>query len=119
MVDHVIVLLLISGSAFAKQKEVDKFFELFESGKIAEAVDSIYSTNKWIQQKSDDIHNVKTQLQNLQSLVGDYHGKVKLGEEDIEDRLAHITYLTLFERQPVRLEFVFYRPQDEWLIYSF
>lgn len=111
--------LIMSKSSLAYQVEIDKFFTLYESGKSIEAVDSIYSTNKWIRQKSDDIHNVKTQLQNLQSLVGKYQGKVMLGAEDIEDRLTHVTYLALFERQPVRLEFVFYRPQDDWIIYSF
>jgi hypothetical protein len=25
----------------------------------------------------------------------------------------------MFERQPVRLEFVFYRPKDKWIIYSY
>ncbi len=115
----ILSLLILSKSTFAYQGEIDNFFKLYESGKSLEAVDSIYSTNKWISQKSDDVHNVKTQLQNLQSLVGKYQGKVLLGEEDIADRLTHVTYLALFERQPVRLEFVFYRPQEEWIIYSF
>jgi hypothetical protein len=114
-----VVLFLISIQASAHQSEIDKFFKLYESGKIIEAVDSIYSTNKWIDRKSDDIHNLKTQLQNLTGLVGEYHGKVKLGTSDIEDRLVHVTYLALYERQPVRLEFLFYRSKDKWAIYSF
>ncbi|GAA0859654.1 hypothetical protein [Aliiglaciecola litoralis] len=114
-----ILLLLTSFNSFAYQKEIDKFFQLYEAGKVTDAVDSIYSTNKWILQKTDDIQNVKTQLQSLQSLVGEYHGKVKLGSEDLKDRLVYVSYLTMFERQPVRLEFVFYRPKEDWVIYSF
>ena len=113
------ILFLFSFESFAYQKEIDKFFKLYEEGKIVEAVDSIYSTNKWMGNKSDEIQNVKTQMQNLQNLVGEYHGKVKLGEESLEDRLTYISYLTMFERQPVRLEFVFYRPKDKWIIYSY
>jgi soluble cytochrome b562 len=113
------ILFLVSFESFAYQKEIDKFFKLYEEGKIVEAVDSIYSTNKWMGNKSDEIQNVKTQMQNLQTLVGEYHGKVKLGEESLEDRLTYISYLTMFERQPVRLEFVFYRPKDKWIIYSY
>ncbi|SEB08190.1 hypothetical protein [Marinobacterium iners] len=113
------ILFLVSFESFAYQKEIDKFFKLYEEGRIVEAVDSIYSTNKWMSNKSDEIQNVKTQMQNLQTLVGEYHGKVKLGEESLEDRLTYISYLTMFERQPVRLEFVFYRPKDKWIIYSY
>lgn len=114
-----LLLLLASFDSFAYQKEIDKFFQLYEAGKVTESVDSIYSTNKWMVKKADDIHNVKTQLQNLNSLVGEYQGKVKLGTEDLEGRLVYVSYMALFERQPVRLEFVFYRPQDDWIIYSF
>lgn len=111
--------LLFSTNVFAYQSEIDRFFELYESGQKEQAVDSIYSTNKWMSQKQDDIHNVKTQLINLGEIVGRYYGKVELGASDIKDRLVHVTYMALFERQPVRLEFVFYRPGEDWIIYSF
>ncbi|MEG3767766.1 hypothetical protein [Alteromonas sp. 14N.309.X.WAT.G.H12] len=114
-----ILLFIFSQHVFAYQDEIDKFFSLYESDKVAEAVDAIYSTNKWVIRKADDVQNVKTQLQNLPQLVGTYHGKVKLGNADIEDRLMYVSYLALYERQPVRFEFVFYRPENDWVIYSF
>ena len=51
--------------------------------------------------------------------MGDYHGKVKLGEHEVADRLVYVSYMVLYERQPVRLEFMFYRPVNDWIIYSF
>ncbi|CAM4294138.1 hypothetical protein [Alteromonas australica] len=114
-----LLLLSFSHSSFAFEDEIETFFSLYEAGKFNEAVDAIYSTNKWMDQKSDDIHNVKIQLQNLNSLVGDYHGKVKLGEHEVADRLVYVSYMVLYERQPVRLEFMFYRPVNDWIIYSF
>jgi hypothetical protein len=114
-----VCLLAFSQASLAYQKEIDKFFSLYESGQVLEAVDSIYSSNKWILQKKDEVQNVKSQLQNLTSLVGEFHSKVKLGEEHIAERLYHISYLALYERQPVRLEFVFYKPKENWVIYSF
>ncbi|MEZ9233865.1 hypothetical protein AB4259_22705 [Vibrio amylolyticus] len=112
-------LLLLSHPTFAFQKEIDKFFELYESGKPIDAVDSIYSSNKWTAHKTDDLHTVKTQLQNLTSLVGEYHGKVKIGEYHVAERLYHISYLALYDRQPVRLEFVFYKPKNNWVLNGF
>ncbi|MBT1064463.1 hypothetical protein KJY73_12815 [Bowmanella sp. Y26] len=114
-----IFFLLTSFSSLSYEKEIDKFFHLYESGKVTEAVDSIYSTNKWVNNKADDVQKVKNQLQNLKNLVGKYHGKVKFGTENLEGRLVYISYLAMFERQPVRLEFVFYRPKEAWVIYSF
>ena len=38
---------------------------------------------------------------------------------DVRGRFVHVTYLALYDRQPVRMEFQFYRPKDEWIIYSF
>lgn len=113
------IFLCFANSAFAYEAEVEKFFSLYEAGKTTEAVDAIYGSNKWMTQKADAIHNVKTQLQNLTSLVGEYQGKIKLGEKDLEDRLVYVSYLVLYDRQPVRLEFVFYRPKEDWIIYSF
>lgn len=114
-----LLLVCFSHTSFAFEGEIDKFFSLYEAGKFNEAVDAIYATNKWMDQKSDDIHNVKVQLQNLNSLVGDYHGKVKLGEHGLTDRLVYVSYMVLYERQPVRMEFMFYRPVNDWIIYSF
>lgn len=113
------LLIVLSLESIANDDEIDKFFKLYDSGKVAEAVDSIYSTNKWIDGKSDDIEKVKSQLSNFGSLVGEYYGKEKLGSSEVNGRLKYVSYLALFERQPVRLEFVFYKPKKEWIIYSF
>ncbi|MFT6087362.1 MAG: hypothetical protein ACJAWT_000778 [Glaciecola sp.] len=112
-------LCLVSFNTLSYEGELDKFFNLYEAGKIIEAVDSIYSSNRWIDRKSDDIEKLKAQFVGVSSLVGEYHGKTLLGKKDINERLISVTYMALYERQPVRLEFVFYRPKDKWVIYSF
>lgn len=113
------LLIVLSLESMANDKEIEKFFKLYDSGKISEAVDSIYSTNKWIDRKSDDIEKMKSQLSNLGSLIGEYYGREELGNSEVNGRLMYVSYLALFERQPVRLEFVFYKPNKEWIIYSF
>ena len=116
------ICLQLDSAAFGVDYTVnclnDKFFNLYEAGKIIEAVDSIYSSNRWIDRKSDDIEKLKAQFVGVSSLVGEYHGKTLLGKKDINERLISVTYMALYERQPVRLEFVFYRPKDKWVIYS-
>jgi hypothetical protein len=114
-------LFTLSSAALAAgyQDEIDRFFSLYEQGKASEAVDSIYSTNPWVSQAKDQVENVRTQLTGIGRLVGGYQGKQKIGEHNIGDRFTHVTYLSLYERQPVRFEFQFYRPQDKWIVYSF
>ena len=115
------VLLVLSTGAFAAgyQDEIDKFFDLYAQGKQSEAVDSIYSTNPWVSQAKDQVENVRTQLLGIARLVGDYQGHQKIGEQNVGERFTHVTYLALYDRQPVRFEFQFYRPKDKWIVYSF
>ncbi len=115
------LLLILSAPVFAGDydAEIQKFFSLYESGKKVEAVDSIYSTNPWMSSAADSIQNIKTQLQGIEKLVGDYNGKEFVDELNVKDRFVHVTYLALYDRQPVRMEFQFYKPKSDWIIYSF
>lgn len=101
------------------QNEIDEFFSLFESGKKSEAVDRVYRTNPWVSQSADSVAQVKTQINSLNQLAGKYLGKELIGENNIKDRFVQVTYIALYERQPFRLEFQFYRPKNNWILYSF
>lgn len=117
------IIMLISfpfhANAADYNSEIAKFFALYESGKKIEAIDTLYSTNPWMSSASDAIQNIKTQLQGIEKLVGNYNGKELLGEHNIKNRFVHVTYIALYDRQPVRMEFQFYRPKSDWIIYSF
>jgi len=118
-----IFIMLMSFPCFANagdyNTEIAKFFNLYESGKKIEAIDTLYSTNPWMSKASDAIQNIKTQLQGIEKIVGNYNGKELLGENNIKNRFVHVTYIALYDRQPVRMEFQFYRPKNDWIIYSF
>lgn len=98
---------------------IQKFFKQFEGGKVNEAIDELYSTNKWIDQQRDMVQNIKTQFAGVVPLVGQYRGRELIGTATIGGRLVHVTYLMLYDRQPLRFEFQFYKPKDAWIIYSF
>lgn len=115
-------IFMVPALSFAAQNyqdEIDAFFKLYESGKRIEAVDRIYSTNKWAAASQDAIHNIKTQLENIEQILGKYNGKEKIGELNVGGRFVHVTHMVLYDRQPLRMEFQFYRPQNDWIIYSF
>lgn len=106
-------------SAADYQAEVDQFFRLYAAGKQAEALESIYAASPWIDTSSDAVQNLRNQLLGAQRLVGAYHGNVEIGKTEVAGRFVHLTYLALHDRQPLRMEFQFYRPEAEWRIHSF
>ena len=117
-----LLTLCLSASAFADDgydTEIEKFFSLYEKGEINRAIDSIYSTNRWIDSSSDAVMNVKGQFSSMSQVVGAYLGKERVGVHSYAERLLLVTYLVLYERQPIRLEFMFYRPKNAWIIYRF
>lgn len=112
-------LFLSSAAGAGYQTEIDQFFERFGNGEVAEAVDGVYGSNPWIDLNGDAVKNVRNQLLNINSLVGGFNGQVMLNETLVKDVYAHVTYLALFDRQPVRMEFQYYKPKDRWMVFSF
>ena len=116
-----ILIMFLSASLLLADysAEVEKFFQVYASQRYAEALESIYSTNRWISSSPDTVRNLQNQLTGVQGLVGRYYGEEFLGAVSIADRFVHLTYLALHDRQPLRMEFQFYKPDNEWKIYSF
>lgn len=115
------ILFTTSFNLFAAdyQQEIDKFFKLYQAGKITEAIDSVYSTNEYVSAIPDQIKNVKTQLSALEGLVGQVHHISKLDTFLVGDAFVYVTYLATYDRQPVRYEFQFFKVKEGWRIYSF
>lgn len=113
------ILFSVSSLAADYQSEIDEFFKLYQSGKVDEAVDSIYRTNKYVSSIPDQIQRVKTQLNALGGLVGDINHIGKIDTYTVGDNLVHVTYLATYDRQPVRYEFQFFKVKSGWRIYSF
>lgn len=114
-------ILTTTSTAFASDyKEIlDDFFSHYEKNEIEEAFDGLYATNKWIDSQSDNIKGLKSEIKSMQSMVGEYLGKKKIGEKIYEDFLAHFTYAVLYQRQPVTMDFTFYNSGDKWMIYNY
>jgi hypothetical protein len=69
--------------------------------------------------KTDDIAKVRSNLIGLNNLVGKYLGNEFLIEKTISSRFIRVEYIVYFERQPFRFYFVFYKPENEWIIHKF
>ncbi|TLU65328.1 hypothetical protein FE810_08555 [Thalassotalea litorea] len=112
-------LLSFTVNASGYQSEIDEFFSLYKQGQINQAVDSIYKTNPYITSIPDQVKNVKTQLGAVEGLVGAMHAIELIDAYEVGENLVHVTYMGIYERQPIRFEFQFFKLKEGWRIFSF
>ncbi|BAJ03047.1 hypothetical protein SHVI106290_04180 [Shewanella violacea] len=112
-------LLSFNSMAYDYQTEIDEFFELYQIGRINEAVDSIYKSNEYVSSIPDQIIKVKNQLTSLKGLMGNVNNIGKLDTYTVGEYFVHITYIVTYDRQPLRYEFQFFKVKEGWRIYSF
>lgn len=115
------LLLIISMPAKAQDgiELLDQFFEQYETKGISVAIDSLFSTNKWLESKIDVVSNVKSQLAGSVGLMGDYQGKELIEAKMAADCLMKYTYIVKYERQPLRFVFTLYKSKDKWIMLNF
>lgn len=52
-------------------------------------------------------------------MSGNYRGSALILKKVLGERLVYMYYLVAYDRQPLKFEFVFYRPGDKWVVQSF
>ena len=118
-----IVTIIICLNAHAQldpTEIIDKFFENYEKKGSDLAMDELYATNPWTTRIQDAIDNAKNQIKRFdEDLVGPYYGYEHLVTKKLGDSYILHSYFLKFDRQFLRLTFQFYKPQDEWRLFSF
>lgn len=116
-----LIAFLITTTITFGQKEIDvmtdKFIKMYEKDTDA-AFDYIFGTNKWMGKTNEGVLNVKSQIRDYSTLMGDYVGFEKIREKSLGDRLKLSVYLVHYERQPLRFIFKFYKSKDEWVLFN-
>jgi hypothetical protein len=99
---------------------ITTFFEKFKDSSSTIALDYLYGKNQWVNKVSDDIMNVKKQVGSLtEDYVGKYYGYEEILEKKLSDSFILKSYLVKYGRQPFRFTFQFYKPDKEWMVFSF
>jgi len=117
-----ITLVCCSFTGFAQndpQKMIDEFFNRYKSKSPTDAVDYIFSTNKWMVNSKDQIENIKFKLNGSLKLLGDYYGYDLIAKKTVGDHLSLYAFMVRYDRQPLRFSFFFYRANDQWSLYNF
>jgi hypothetical protein len=99
------------------QKIVDEFFKTYKRKGHAEAIYDLLGTNTWNAGKSAE--NVSAKLTDLMDQIGEYYGYEKINESTYGTSVIQYTYLVKYERQPIKFQFRFYRPDKKWKTQGF
>lgn len=119
-----LTLALISAMQSFSQGSTDEMVEIFftkyKNDGSTSALNYVYSKNEWISQSSDDVINLKNQMNSLtEDFVGKYYGYELILEKRLSDSYVLKSYLVKYGRQPLRFTFQFYKPDKEWIFHGF
>jgi len=98
------------------EKMTNMFFKLYTSEGADAALDYILSTNQWV---SEEANELKSSFQNLITQLGTYQGNELIVKRSIGENYILWSYMIRYDRQPLRLQFVFYRPSNKWQLQNF
>lgn len=118
----IVLLISTSGSLFAQsspQELIDTFFATYEKD-AGKAVKELYATNKWTERVKDDIDKVIGTVNGFtESYMGKYYGYEIITKKKFAESFELYSYLIKYDRQPIRFIFKFYKPNDNWVLYSY
>ena len=116
-----IFLVLFSINTVAQETPemlIEEFATNLSEVSTDSAVSQLFSTNQWMSRNLDAIDQLSRQLSNMLPLLGNFVGKELITKKQAGESLVLYSYMFKYERQPIRFNFVFYKPTDEWVIYK-
>ena len=101
------------------QKIIDQFFNLYKSKSANEAVDYIFSTNRWLNDSKDQTESVKVKLNGVLKQLGNYNGYNLITKKTVGEHFSLYTFIVRYDRQPIRFSLIFYKPNSQWQLQNF
>ena len=115
-----ILLLLLPVTSFAyegsPEEQVASFFNDLSTGKSAEAVDNLYSSNPAFKEKIQQLTVLKQKLPMIDILYGKSLGQESCIVEHPTPSVTRIVMVDKHEKHPIVWEFYFYKPHDKWIV---
>ena len=97
---------------------IDTFFKKYKFDGTSAAIDFLFGTNKYFTNTAG-IGQLKAKLDSLRQGIGMYLGKDLISQKNASNSLYFYSYLVKHEVQPLRFTFIFYKPQNDWVLYRF
>ncbi|MCX7953685.1 MAG: hypothetical protein N3A01_00680 [Bacteroidales bacterium] len=119
-VSFIITLLLgtiiKSKSQQTPEMVADSFFYYFKNKNIESAIKYIFSTNKYLVQFPEVVNTLKAKFDKALPILGNFHQYQLYLKKEITNNFVQLGYLMIFDRQPIKILFLLYKPVDKWQI---
>jgi hypothetical protein len=93
-----------------------QFFKTFKSDPV-KAYDNLFGDNKWI--SKSDLETTKIKLRDYFADLGEFYGYEEITLKKAGESYILKSFLVKYDRQPVRITFILYKPVDKWKIQNF
>jgi hypothetical protein len=97
---------------------IDDFFKKYKEEGAGPAIDYLFGTNKLFNNTAQ-IEHLKAKLDSTQLTVGQYVGRELIAQKSASPSLVYYSFLVKFSNQPLRFTIMFYKPENEWVLYRF
>lgn len=94
----------------------DSFFYYFKTQGVERSLQYVFSTNKYLKQKSEVITTLKAKFDRALPVLGNFYRYEKYMHKQIGNTFAYLGYLMVFDRQPIKIIFTLYFATDHWQI---
>lgn len=99
------------------KKIINEFFTEYQSGSVDDAIDYLFNTNNsFLPEQTQELKNM---LASASITIGAFTGFEEITEKSTSPSLTFFSYLVKHDRQPLRFNFMFYKPRDKWILYKF
>lgn len=112
--------LLVATRACCQEDSDDiikRFFDTFQNNSD-KAIDDIYKTNVWTSEIGDAINTLKKTVKAYPSEMGKYYGSELITKQKCTERFFLYSYMARYDRQPMKIVFELYKPNDKWILYA-
>lgn len=96
-----------------------EFFALLEKQKQDEAFLLLRWSSSHMFEDTTNLERAKKQFIEHTRSLGKLHGCEKLSHRKLRNRYEIAQYFCLYERTPIRVQFDFYRPNEDWKLTGF
>jgi hypothetical protein len=94
---------------------VRDFFNKYKTEGADKSLDYIFSSTKSV----SGIENLKTKLDSVRLQTGEFTGYSQVAQKSIGDGMVLLSYLAKHKNDPLRFTFIYYKPEDHWVLYKF
>jgi len=97
----------------------NKFFQLYQSKGSDDAVEYIFSTNKYAANSQDAIDELKRNLKRASMSYGKFWGYELIVKKPAGRDFLMMTFLVKHDRDPLTFRILFYKPNEIWQVQNF